>query len=68
MIEGKRRLRKSKSIKLKIEKGTNWLGVGIAYNDTLSKTKYQFTVNLGHGAYLISYQGYLFHSDDEKIN
>jgi hypothetical protein len=69
LIEGKRRLRDKRSIILKIGKCLSWLSIGVIYADIIRKNNFQLnTSNIDHGAYLASYQGYCFHSDDAELN
>jgi hypothetical protein len=43
--------------------------VGVAYAAIIRKASYQLnTSNIGHGAYMASFQGYCFHNDDTALN
>lgn len=68
-IEGKRRLRGKRSIRFLIAKPSSWLSVGAAYARPIQRANFELeTSNTGHGAYVISFQGYSFHSDSSEMN
>jgi hypothetical protein len=69
MLEGKRSLRNKKTIKFKINKLSSWLSIGVAYLSFAKKASYYFnTGSLGHGGFLISYNGYSWHHTDSAHN
>lgn len=68
-IEGKRRLTGKRSIRLRVSRPSSWLSLGAAYIDPLRKANFELnTSNTGHGAYMLSFNGYSFHNDDPAFN
>lgn len=68
-MASKRKAKGKKSLRFKIGKVGSWMCIGVAYLGLArSKSFVLSTGDLGHGAYVLSYQGYSFHSSDVEMN
>ena len=69
MLDGKKILRTKRTIKFQINKLSSWLSLGVCYHSFAKKANYYFnTGSIGHGGFLISYNGYSWHHTDTSLN
>ena len=69
ILQGKKKLNCKKSIKILINKLSSWLSIGVAYLSFAKKNNYYFnTGSVGHGGYMISFNGYTWHHTDSSLN
>lgn len=68
-LASKRKAQGKRSMRFKIGKVGAWMCVGVAYLGLVKKNNFVLTTNdLGHGAYVMSYQGYSLHNSDPEMN
>jgi len=57
-----------KSVKIKIDKLMSWICIGICYKNIIQAANYYFnTDECGHGAFMISNDGYSWHHTDSTL-
>jgi hypothetical protein len=60
---------KTKTINIKINRLTSWISVGVCFGNIVKNNKYYFnTGSTGHGAYVISNDGYTWHHSNYSLN
>jgi hypothetical protein len=68
-VEGRKNLRSKRTMRFYINKLSSWLSVGVAYVGIARKANFYFnTGSLGHGGFLLSYNGYSWHNSDSSLN
>ena len=60
---------KTKTVNIKITKLTSWISVGVCHQNIVKNAQYYFnTGSIGHGAYVISNDGYTWHHSNTALN
>lgn len=69
IVSSKCKFKGKKSIKIKVHKPSSYMSIGVAYLSVVKKNSFVLdTGDIGHGAYVLSYQGYSFHHSDPDLN
>ena len=68
-LEGKKKLRDKRSMKIHIDHLTSWIAIGIGLKNQIAKAEYYFDSSLnGHGAFMLSNNGYTWHHSNMSKN
>lgn len=68
-LEGKKKSFKAKTISIKIVRLTSWITIGVCHEKIAKDASFYFnTGSTGHGAYVISNDGYSWHHTTSSLN